>query len=224
MMKNILITAHSGCEGTKPNSMEYLDIVSELSCDYAEIDLRLKDGEIWLSHNEIAATKGLITLTEAVKYFNKKQIKINCDLKEPIFPKVHEALRRLNYIDKAVFSGSIRLMEPVQYETIREQIIFNLENINSYSGQQEEELDQCITFYKKNRIVWMNLNYHRLNVKLMDRLKKAGIKVSVWTVDEEEDLERMINMGVSNITTHSVTRLNDLLKRQGERNEKKIYY
>ena len=53
-MKHIMITAHSGCEGTPDNSMESIRKGIELGADCIEIDIRMDPhGEQRLTHNEL---------------------------------------------------------------------------------------------------------------------------------------------------------------------------
>jgi glycerophosphoryl diester phosphodiesterase len=53
----------------------------------------------------------------------------------------------------------------------------------------------------------LNARHNLLTPLLARRLHEAGLLVSVWTVDGEREMRRMIRLGVDNITTRRVDRL-----------------
>ena len=78
----MMITAHSGCDGTQPNSMEYISFAAGQPIDALEVDVRrAKDGQLLLTHDPIG-DKPLVTLDEAFRFLADRKIMINCDLKE----------------------------------------------------------------------------------------------------------------------------------------------
>lgn len=216
MKKKIQITAHAGCEGTEPNTWESLKKALELPCDYIEMDIRKKDGELWLSHNQMESTKGVISFIDAIDYLVKEQKSINCDLKEPIFEDVYEILKKHAFLNKAIFSGSVTQKDIKAHPEVVHQIMFNIENIFTKDEINNEDYEWIIEKYKKLGLQWMNIDYQRLNPCFFKRLGENKIKVSVWTVDQETHIEKMIQSGVSNITTHNVKLLACLLKRSGD--------
>lgn len=215
MRKGIQITAHSGCEDTKPNSWEYFDKAHELSCDFIEIDIRKRIGKLWLSHNEIATTKGLIRLADAVKYMKEHNLFLNCDLKEPIFEEVYQLLLKMQYLDHVVFSGSVKEKDIYAHGEAVNQILFNVENIYPNKEIDENASEWIINEYKRLGIHWINIDYHQLNSDFIKRLTEENIKVSTWTVDQEADMEYMMQLGVSNITTHRVGTMKLIQERYG---------
>lgn len=77
------ITAHSGCDGTPDNSMEFVRyaLASEGNCLEADIR-RNRDGELILSHDETA--EEAVRLGQVFELLKEKPEKrINCDLKTP---------------------------------------------------------------------------------------------------------------------------------------------
>lgn len=215
MQSEIKITAHSGCEDTKPNSWEYLFKAHELSCDFIEIDIRKRLGRLWLSHNEISTTKGLIRLTDAIMYMKEHNLFLNCDLKEPIFEEVYQLLLKMQYTDHVVFSGSVLEKDIHAHGDAVNQILFNVENIYSNKEIDENASEWIIDEYKRLGIHWINIDYHQLNSEFVKRLTEENIKVSTWTVDQEADMEYMMQLGVSNITTHRVGTMKLIQERYG---------
>ena len=47
-----VITAHSGCEGTPPNSREHILAAIASGAEMLEVDIRERDGLLYLSHDE----------------------------------------------------------------------------------------------------------------------------------------------------------------------------
>jgi glycerophosphoryl diester phosphodiesterase len=49
------------------------------------------------------------------------------------------------------------------------------------------------------------------DLSMVQTIKAAGYSLFVWTVNEEEDMKRLINIGVDGIITDRPDRLQDLL-------------
>ena len=54
-------------------------------------------------------------------------------------------------------------------------------------------------------------DYVMVNEALMEATKKAGIKVVPWTINEVEDMKKMINLGVDGIITDYPNRARKLI-------------
>ena len=79
-MKQILITAHSGCEGTQENSLTSIEKGIVLGADCVEIDIRSDaEGRLWLTHDLPESVSGLVSLEEAFSLIQKSGISVNCD-------------------------------------------------------------------------------------------------------------------------------------------------
>ena len=58
----------------------------------------------------------------------------------------------------------------------------------------------------------MGIRHPLITAALMDSAFKAGLSVSAWTVDDQKDMQRMIDLGVGCIITNYPDRLLQLLK------------
>lgn len=81
----IVITAHSGCEGTPRDSVESIDRALECGAELIEVDVRRdENGVLRISHNQISQeeyeTKP--TLREVFEKIKDTPLGINCDIKE----------------------------------------------------------------------------------------------------------------------------------------------
>lgn len=219
-MSKTLLTAHSGCEGTAPNSQDYIDLVKTLDVDVIEIDVRLKDGKLLLSHNEIADDDDPVAFEEAVLSLKECGKRINCDLKEEIYDEVRKKVAELGLTDQVIYSGSVTLQNIKDYPQEADRILFNLENLfqekemealrEAGSNLTDEKIEEIFEVYKKNGISGMNVFYGLVNEKFMEAAKKAGVRVAVWTVDDQETMERMKSLGVYSVTTHEIHKWKEL--------------
>lgn len=86
MREKLNITAHSGCDGTAPDSVESIITGLRNGADGVEVDVRLDcDGHLVLSHDEEPGGRypGRVPLDEAVRIIAKEGTALlNCDLKE----------------------------------------------------------------------------------------------------------------------------------------------
>lgn len=98
MRSSLNITAHSGCDGTKDDSLESIEAGIAFGADAVEVDVRFnKKGDLILSHDEDSAReyREHPRLAEAFNLIvNKHNIAINCDIKEPeTIPAILELAR-----------------------------------------------------------------------------------------------------------------------------------
>jgi glycerophosphoryl diester phosphodiesterase len=59
----------------------------------------------------------------------------------------------------------------------------------------------------------LGIRYNNATPAIVDEAHKHGLLISVWTVDKEEDMQRMLGLGVDRITTNYPDRLIRLLGR-----------
>src|SRR5690606_36975186 len=55
---------------------------------------------------------------------------------------------------------------------------------------------------------WLIAHYALVNEKLMERARRRGLKVSVWTVNDLREAERLAALGVDSIITDYPTSFN----------------
>jgi glycerophosphoryl diester phosphodiesterase len=59
----------------------------------------------------------------------------------------------------------------------------------------------------------VNPNYKKVTKKLIEKVKKHNRKIFCWTVDDPDEMQRLIELGVDGIITNFPNRLRDLLAR-----------
>ena len=78
------ITAHSGCDGTPDNSLEFVRHALQTNADALEVDVRkTKDGILAISHDAILDDQDAPALDAVFALVAQTDKWINCDLKEP---------------------------------------------------------------------------------------------------------------------------------------------
>ncbi|WP_455797736.1 glycerophosphodiester phosphodiesterase [Clostridium butyricum] len=111
---------------------------------------------------------------------------------------------------RIIFSGSVRLENLKKYKEIKEKavIYFNIEEfIDNHKKLPIKELSrEIVAFCIENSINIVNMNYKLCTNYLVRLLKENNIYISVWTVDNQEEIKRLASLGILNITTREITK------------------
>lgn len=219
-MNKILITAHSGCEGTPDNSMESIMKGIELGADCVEIDIRMDEaGALWLSHdtNDYASA---VPLEQAFSLITRSGICVNCDLKEErtLYPVLELAKKCGLNKECLIFSGSVNVSTLIADSSIvrRARIFLNSEELYHHmanaSGSREEHTDFIIaniaetsTLIKRLGVEALNAPYKHFTLEQIDLIRSKGIELSLWTVNEEDAQKQLMHKDLLNMTTRRVS-------------------
>lgn len=231
-MKNTKIFAHRGASGYAPeNTMEAFALAMEQKADGIEIDVQMtKDGELAVIHDEtvdrVSGAKGKVrdytmkelkelnvsngfeefpqvkipTLQEVLDLLKKSDMELNIELKTGIiwYPGIEE-----------------KVLCAVREANMQERIIYS--SFNHYSIQKVRELepDAQTAYLFGDVILYMEryaiesgvkgLHPALYHVKMADFLKEyqqSGLAVRVWTVNEEEQIKKLISSGVDAVITN----------------------
>ena len=209
----MMITAHSGCDGTEDNSMPYLRHAVSLLTEALEIDIRKdENGTPVLSHDRADGGKA-VTLREAFDFLAEGDKRINCDLKEY---GLEEAVLRtaadshLNP-DRLIFTGSVTDCMHFRERHPELTVFINAEELVSgfyepyLAGRPDPAAEELLL--KRCRQAGfdiLNINYRVCSEKFFRRCREEGIGLSVWTVNDPADMLRMMTEGVENLTTRAV--------------------
>jgi len=219
-MKKTLLTAHSGCENTAENSLESIQTGIALGADCVEVDVRLsQDGTLVLSHDAPETAHGLVTLAEA---FGKlpDSVSVNCDLKQPdaLYPTLELAQRCGIERDRLIFSGSVPIAQLQRDASIarRCRIFLNSEEIcrflmNDPSVSREaqaaffmQNMEFIADFMKKLGAEALNAPYLYVSDEAIAALRRLGVELSLWTVNDADTLRHLLEKDILNITTRCV--------------------
>lgn len=230
---SVFITAHRGSSlKARDNSIEAINIAIEEKADYIEIDVRrTKDNKLVLSHDDVFIKNSgesfnisesnfndinrkrifsigkddkIVTLEKALKVIRGKS-KINIDLKvnndEELISKLAAEL-----IEK------YKLEEEVIITSSNYGVLLKVRNYNSNIkiGYITRSLEEDFNI---DEIDAISIAYEGLNERVVERVHKLGKEIFVWTVNNEEEGQRAIYLGVDNIITNDVIRIRNLINK-----------
>ncbi len=198
MKRYPLITAHSGCDGTPDNSLEFVAYALGLEIDAFEIDVRKKGNLLYIRHDKPESELEELVSLESVFFLakEKEHISINCDLKEENLElDVLELAKRCGLKNQIIFSGWVCL------DTIR--------GIQA-SKASELYLDaECIL--EKFSEVYLNVEC-MLEHFYEDRIKEANPNEPGFTEDEiGKIINQMIDCGAKTLNIHFSFARKDLI-------------
>lgn len=204
----INITAHAGCMNTRMDSIESVEAGIKYGADIIEIDLNVdKDSKLVLSHDilkqgiEYPEFKRVL---EMIK--NQKDILLNVDVKNTVMIRwLKNVISAYELLDRVFLTGltlddiilNKEFLNGINYFINIE--IFDLENI-----QPEKLINELDAL----NVLGININHKLVTPELITACKEKKMLIFVWTVDEVEDMEKLIEFKVNSITTNRV----DVLK------------
>lgn len=210
--RKITVTAHTGCLGTTPNSIESMEKAVELGVDIVEFDLQFnKNGEPVLSHNE--ASSDAISLSEAFELLAKnKKLKANVDVKTTAYlEKVLSYAEEYGVVNQIFFTGIFQ-KDVSAVERSCPQIPYYLNYaVNSCGSTDAAYISHIIETVENCGAIGINMHYKGASKELVDAFHDAGLLVSVWTVNKRIDLCKMVKLSPDNITTKRPDKLNKIL-------------
>lgn len=201
-----VITAHSGCDGTQENSLEFLKYAMASGADCLEVDVRRdRVGNLFLSHDGAAGDE--VKLQEAFSLLKGlPDKKINCDLKlKDLEISVYQLAREFKVERQLIYSGEVSLQLLAEKEKRFPEVLIylNVENLlpEVYCKAVGKEILMLARNYP---IACINMEYHLFTDEIVDVLAQINMGGSAWTVDEPEDLRRLMEKGIANITTRNL--------------------
>lgn len=206
-------TAHTGCMGTKDNSLESIDAAVNNGADIVEFDLNFnKDGEPVLAHD--TPKGGEVTLDEAFEKVSKlNRIKVNVDIKSTdALEKIKPIAEKYGVQDRIFYTGvHDRFLEAVKSNGGGVQYYLNVD-VEPERKHTQEYLDSLVEKVKSSGAIGINFNKNNASKQLVDTFHSNGLLVSIWTVDNEVDIYRILSYAPDNITTRNPDKLSEAVK------------
>ena len=208
----MMLTAHSGCDGTAPNSREYLLYALQSGADALEVDVRRQGETLVLSHD--APTAEPLTLREAF-YLLPPEKQINCDLKTAgLEEAVYCLAKEYGLENRLIFTGEVdpRLFTGVNIPFPEVRWFANINNIESGLEQRidtmppedaRKALLDVLQQLTGLRTAGVNWHYSHAQ-RVWQEARALGLGISVWTVDDEKDLRYFLALNPTNLTTNRI--------------------
>ena len=223
-----LVVAHRGASGHAPeNTLSSMAKAIEMKADFSELDVQeTKDGKIILLHDKTLERTGkqdlniwelnyddlkdievgewfaeefkgepIPTLEEVIKLVRGK-MKLNIELKtnkheKMLAERTLQVVIDNNFLDQVVFTS-------FKFDEIRK-----IREINKEAkvGYIFSKMPKDIDVFAED-VHMLSVGKRLVDEEFMSKAKAAGKEVAVWTVNEEEDMKKMIALGVDAIITN----------------------
>lgn len=228
-MTNIIKIGHRGAAGYEPeNTLKSFKRAIELGADMIELDVYLcKSGELVIIHDDkvnrttdgsgyitektfqeiqkLNAGQGekIPTLNQVLDLVNRKVI-LNIELKGPDTAKptaeiVENYIKQKNWPSQNFLVSSFDHRELVEFKKIMPQINIGV----LYTGIPD---DLTVTA-QKLKAHSIHLSYEFISQELVDDAHKRGLKVFAFTVNDSNDIKKMLSLGVDGIFSDFPDRL-----------------
>ena len=207
------VTAHTGCMNTAENSLESVKVGAQCGADIVEFDLYFtKDLTPVLAHDEPVG--GEITLAEALAYLSTfENIRANIDIKRTdALDKVSGLVTEYGLSDRVFFTGvNEDFVDTVRADAPGIEYYLNL-NVDKKKSHNSEYIDSLIEKTVNAGAVGINLNQNGVTEELVKAFHGAGLLVSVWTVDREQNMHKILELSPDNITTREPELLRKIIE------------
>ena len=207
------VTAHTGCQGAKDNSLDAITLGYGYGADIVEFDLNFNsDGTPVLSHDEPKGNEA--TLDEAFRLIaGYKGLGVNVDVKNPLdLKKVKELAVKHGILDRIFFTGIDENWSVAVREQTPDIMYFLNADIDKSRINEKAYIDELISTVKSTGAVGLNINYKSCSRLMVELFHNEGLKVSVWTVNKMSAMRRVLTYGCDNITTRKVEDMMSLVK------------
>ena len=239
-MKSTLIVAHRGISSLYPeNTLISFKKAVELGVDMIELDIHwTKDRELVVIHddsiNRTTDGKGKVsqlTLEELKEYsaggwFSKefeeeriptlkevfelvdKKTKLQIEIKQPGIEKILVDLIERYDMANNVFCGSFNLDSVIEVRKLNPSIPTML-----ITGSFDlEKMKKVLLTEGINMVA---IGFKHLSLSLLKDCHSYGFVVDAWTVNEERDMRKFLEMGIDLITSNCPLRLKKILESYG---------
>lgn len=200
-LKNFTYTAHTGCMGTKENSLESIDVGVQYGAQIVEVDVQYYNGTPVLSHNEPKGDE--VTLEEGfLKIKEYDDLKVNVDIKSvENIGAVKEIAEKTNVMDRIFFTGiNDEFVSAVKEKCPDIEYYLNV-SVLPLRKQTDEYLNSLVEKVKNSGAIGINFNKKSATKKLVDVFHNNGLLVSIWTVNGYFKIRKILSYGPDNITT-----------------------
>lgn len=206
------ITAHTGCMDTEDNSLDSIKKGVENGATIVEFDLYFtKDGTPVLAHDEPVG--GEITLDEAFKYVSQfEDIRINVDIKTcDALDKVYPLAVKHGIADRIFYTGvKDEFVESVKNDSPQVKYYLNVD-VDKSKADDREYILSLVDKVKNAGAIGINFNYKNATKELVKIFRENGLLVSIWTVDNEYNMYKILSFEPDNITTRHPDKLRKIV-------------
>ncbi len=222
--KKVMVIGHRGAAGHEvENTIPSIDKAISFGVDAVEVDVFLcKSGELVVFHDEnlsrltnsnafiesltidsikkidVLNNHKIPTLEEVIKFINER-VHLNIELKGLNTAKPTYELLQSLFLDKQQLIKKISISS-FNWEEL--DIIYDLDkDIPIAVLIEKKPIEMAINQAKKINAKAINIDYKLLNRKVVKKIKSENLIINAWTVNEINQIKRIINLGVDGIIT-----------------------
>tara|TARA_B110000444_G_scaffold104868_1_gene99118 strand:- start:20558 stop:21316 length:759 start_codon:yes stop_codon:yes gene_type:complete len=221
--QNPLVIGHRGARGhLAENTLPSIAKAIELGVDGIEIDIfKCASGELVVFHDQtlekLTNSKGYIeqltldsirkidvlngftipTLEEVLDLINGR-VFLNIELKGTQTALLTNEII-LSYFERKEWDLSKILISSFNWEEL--EIFYSVNSEVSIAILTEDDPLDAIPIAKQLNAVAINPEYVSLNTGNIDKIKKEGLKIFTWTVNDPQEIKDVITLGVDGIIT-----------------------
>ena len=207
------VTAHTGCEDTADNSLEAIKKGYESGADIVEFDVHFNSkGEPVLAHDYAADDS--VKLKDAFDLVAEcGGLRVNVDCKTVDNLKaIVETAEECGVKDRIFYTGiQVKDVKTVKADTPEIKYYLNTK-IDKTRKNDEHYIRSLVTLTKAVDALGLNIHFSEASEKMIKIFHQEGLEVSLWTVNKELDMHKVLAMGCDNITTRQPSKLIEIIK------------
>lgn len=213
MPQDFTVTAHTGCEGTADNSLEAIKKGYESGADIVEFDVHFNsEGEPVLAHDYAADDS--VKLKDAFMLVAECHgLRVNVDCKTVDNLKaIAETAEECGVKDRIFYTGiEVKDVDVVRRDTPEVKYYLNTD-IDKSRKNDEHYIRSLVTLTRETGALGLNIHFSEASEKMIKIFHQEGLEVSLWTVNKELDMHKVLAMGCDNITTRQPSKLIEIIK------------
>lgn len=210
--KDFTITAHTGCMNTAENSVESMEQGVLSGANIIEFDVRfLSDGTPILAHDEPTGKE--LKLQVAFEFLaNHKAIKANVDMKTTDnMPEIQRLAEEYGVMGQIFFTGvGEEFLDDVKMGCPGISYYLNVD-VDLKKADDREYVLSLVEKVKKSGAVGINFNYKSATKELVNIFHENDLLVSIWTVNDEYNMYKILSFEPDNITTRQPDKLSKIV-------------
>ena len=211
--ENFTLTAHTGCEGTADNSLEAIKKGYESGADIVEFDVHFNSkGEPVLAHDYAADDS--VKLKDAFDLVAECEgLRVNVDCKTVDNLKaIVKTAEDCGVKDRIFYTGiELKDVDIVKRDTPEVKYYLNT-SVNKIRKNDEDYIRSLVTLVRETGALGLNINFGQASEKMIKIFRQEGLEVSLWTVNKELDMHKVLALGCDNITTRQPTKLREIIE------------
>ena len=206
--RSFTVTAHTGCEGTKDNSLEAIKKGYDSGADIVEFDVHFNSvGEPVLAHDYAADDS--VKLRDAFMLIAECDgLRVNVDCKTVDNLKaITKTAEECGVKDRIFYTG----IEEKDVETVKRdtpEVTYYLnKKIKMLKKSNKKYIKSLVNDVRRLGAAGLNISYKTVSEKMVNIFHEEGLEVSVWTVNTESAMKKIVPLGCDNITTRQPSML-----------------